>query len=552
MAVVYKAYDTQIKRHVAIKLLRAEIKTEPEYRARFLSESHAAGKLIHPNIVTIYDVGECELGPYIAMEFVQGPTLEQVMAEDKQLPVREVLNIVVQLASALGYAHTHGIVHRDVKPGNIMCSSDLRSVRITDFGIAHIDSDEHQHRTLSGAILGTPRYMSPEQIEGLAVDGRSDLFSLGVIMYQLLTGKRPFVANTLASLYAKIVREDSEPMDVRLPASVRRMVEKLLEKDPARRFADGEELASALRGLIQELDEQERRQAEARRLPLRVRFTVVLALLVTLSMAAAAFMVHRSEVSVLTSLAMDFGASLARFVATQSAEPMLLEDWVAVEYFVDETRKRQQITHLHLVDRNGILRGSSTPEHHGKPFVPLQPTGSMAVGKDVTVHELVVDGERQLDFEVPIRYLDKTVGQVHLGLSRTPLDRAADLILYIMLGLMLAVILVVIIVAYLMAGRITTPLQVLHSALVQAGRGHLTHRISERRDDEIGELFDEFNRMAEAFCQQRDNLSATLPQPISRDTLPPEAAAPLSPDTPTRVIQREDDEVAKADRANDS
>jgi HAMP domain-containing protein len=539
MSVVYKAFDADISRHLAIKLLRPEVAMEPEFRSRFLSEARAAGNLAHPNIVTIYDIGECELGPYIAMELVQGPTLEEAMAEDARPSLRQILDIGVQLADALGYAHSRGIVHRDVKPGNIMQLPDGHTIRITDFGIAHIESPDRMHHTVSGTILGTPQYMSPEQIEGGAVDGRSDLFSVGVILYQLLTGKRPFVAQTLASLYAKIVREPPEPMGDQMPAGVRKLVERLLQKDPARRFADGRELGDALRSLIEDMDAHEQRQAEARRLPLRVRFTVILALLVTLSMGVAAYVVHRVEVSVMTSLALDFGTSLARFVSIRSAEPMLLKDWIAVEFFVTETQRRQQITYLHLVDRDGIVRGSTDPETQGLAYAAPPVTRSLIDSDDLQVHALERDGLRLLDFEVPILYLGKTMGRVHLGLSRAPLDEAATLTLYTMLGLLVAIVLTVIVVAYLLAGRITAPLKVLRSALVQASRGHLTHRINERRDDEIGELFEVYNRMADALTQQRDELATRV---RAASTLPP--AAPRSADTPqeegaTRILTTE-------------
>ncbi|MCU7892998.1 MAG: serine/threonine protein kinase [Candidatus Thiodiazotropha sp. (ex Ustalcina ferruginea)] len=200
MSIVYKAFDPEINRTLAIKLLRGECAADPEYRYRFLQEAKAAGKLTHPNIVTIFDVGEVAQGPYIAMEFLEGRTLEQMMDSDAKISTRETVVYGIQLAEALDYSHARGIVHRDVKPGNIISPDDGHTIRITDFGIAHVDSPNKEHRTMMGAVLGTPQYMSPEQVEGLPVDGRSDLFSMGVILYQLITGEKPFVSETLTSL----------------------------------------------------------------------------------------------------------------------------------------------------------------------------------------------------------------------------------------------------------------------------------------------------------------------------------------------------------------
>jgi serine/threonine protein kinase len=191
MGVVYKARDPLIDRVVAIKTINLSMAMDEkeEYEGRFYQEAKAAGRLNHPNIVTIYDVGKSGNVAYIAMEFLEGRELRDIMNDGALLPVDQVLHIVAQVAQGLAYAHEHDIVHRDVKPSNIMVIRDGH-VKITDFGIARMASSSV--RTQTGMVLGSPKYMSPEQVMGKAIDQRSDIFSLGVMLYEMLTGEAPF------------------------------------------------------------------------------------------------------------------------------------------------------------------------------------------------------------------------------------------------------------------------------------------------------------------------------------------------------------------------
>ncbi len=529
MSVVYKAFDAEINRYIAIKQLRPEIVRDPESRTRFLSEARAAGNLIHPNIVTIFDVGEGEQGPYIAMDFLDGPTLEARMRQEGKLPLREILDIGIQLAEGLDHAHQNGVVHRDVKPSNIILMPGRNMVRITDFGIAHIDSADKLSHTVSGTLLGTPQYMSPEQAEGQPVDGRSDLFSVGIILYQLAAGQLPFSAKTLASLYMSIVKEDPVPLKKRvpdLPAGLSHAIEKLLNKDPAKRFSSAGELAAVLRNLAAELDAREKREAEAKVVPLRVRYTVTLAVLLAVIMVIAAVVGQHYRVGAMTMLVVDFGSSLARFVASQSAEPVLLEDWVAVELFVQEAQERQQIRHLRIVDRNDVIRGSTVQAERGQPFSGI-PGDKRIVEKSeqLMVREVEFDASLFLDFEVPILYKQKEIGRVYLGLSKQPLEQAANLTLYIMIGLILAVFATVVVAFYLMVSRITAPMEILHNALRQTAQGNLAQRISEKRNDELGRMFEEFNAMAENLERMKDEWSAAGGQSRPAGTANPAADA---------------------------
>ncbi len=211
-AVVYRARDPAIGRTVAVKLLKTEHGLDLDYLARFQREAQSAGAISHPNIVTIYDVGRVDGTPYITMEFLDEKSLADVIASGNRLPVKQVISIGIQLARALDHAHAQGVVHRDIKPDNVLVLNRGETVKLTDFGIARLESGDDAQRTHAGTVLGTPRYMSPEQAMGQSSDGRSDLFSLGAILYELLAGRRAFDSNNLASLMLQIVQQDPPPL----------------------------------------------------------------------------------------------------------------------------------------------------------------------------------------------------------------------------------------------------------------------------------------------------------------------------------------------------
>lgn len=249
MADVYEAYDPHTDRMLAIKILREDRQENNEYLQRFFREAKAVGSLSHTNIVAIYDIDELNKRPFIVMEHLKGIPLSELIRSGRKFSFDEIAAIGIQLAMALDYAHSRGIVHRDIKPSNIIITSSNFKVKITDFGIAHFEDPEITMKTRIGDVLGTPQYMSPEQIQGTIVDGRSDLFSVGVILYQLLTGERPFSADTIPTLMYRITTMEPKPMNLgpEVPKAMRYIVHKLLEKKPESRFQSGKELAAALK-----------------------------------------------------------------------------------------------------------------------------------------------------------------------------------------------------------------------------------------------------------------------------------------------------------------
>ncbi len=255
MGVVYKARDPLIDRVVAIKTINLGLALDEkdEYEGRFYQEAKAAGRLNHPNIVTIYDVGKSGDVAYIAMEFLEGRELRDIMNERGILPVEQVLDVVAQVALGLAYAHEHGIVHRDVKPSNIMLVRDGH-VKITDFGIARMASAAI--RTQTGMVLGSPKYMSPEQVMGKDIDQRSDIFSLGVMLYELLTGQAPFDGeNVNAIMYQTLNLAAAPPSSLNpsVPEMVNFIVAKALTKGLDDRYQNAKDFAIDLRTCLDSL-----------------------------------------------------------------------------------------------------------------------------------------------------------------------------------------------------------------------------------------------------------------------------------------------------------
>jgi serine/threonine protein kinase len=262
MGVVYLARDPVIGRMVAVKTIRAssigdDDAESREFRERFVREAQTAGILSHPNIVTIHDIGEdsSRQTSFIAMEYIEGKNLKTLVAEKAPFSYDQIADMIAQVAEAIDYAHHKGIIHRDIKPANIIITT-AGKVKITDFGIAKVASS---NLTTSGQFLGTPNYMSPEQVSGAPVDGRSDIFSLGVVLYELLTKRKPFLGENLTAISYKIVHEDFTPpaeLSNDVPSEFNPIVARAMAKDPWNRYQRGKDFGLALHQLRAQLDEQ--------------------------------------------------------------------------------------------------------------------------------------------------------------------------------------------------------------------------------------------------------------------------------------------------------
>lgn len=513
MAEVYRAHDPEIDRQVAIKVLKPDFARDREIGARFLREARAAGALSHANIATIYDVGETDGVAYIAMELVDGQPLDVALQTQGRMPYERVLAIGQQLASALAYAHRAGVVHRDIKPSNILLSSDGRTAKLLDFGVARIGeldplaADAQLGRTQVGQLIGTPRYMSPEQALGLPVDKRSDLFSLGVVLYEMVTGKVAFPGTALATLAIQIAQEKVEPIDRNVgdcPPGLRFIVDKLLAKKPEQRFATGEALE---RALAQELAAHADKPVGRRGLSLRIKLPLALSLVTAAALVACTTTTMARERGTLEHMAITSGGSIASFVtnnaAVLAAENAGLaageQDWSALQAFAVTASRDPAIRDLIVTDSGGTIRAAGDAKLVGQRYRPSTGEPVMERAGESQVSGVADSGRGAgIRFVHPIVYAGARFGTVDLVVRRTGLDAALAGARTSLLLLSAVVMLAVLLVGYLSGAMVARPLARLRKALDDAAGAGFALRISDRRGDEFGAVFEAFNRTAAA------------------------------------------------------
>lgn len=507
MAVVYAGFDPGIEREVAIKCLHQEVAADPGYRRRFLAEARAAGHLTHPHIVTIFDAGEADDGrAYIAMERLAGETLASRVARKGFPPLPVIIELAGELAAALDYAHAHGVVHHDIKPENIMLADGWQHAKINDFGIAECRASRDDPSAPRTEIGGTPAYMAPEHLRGEPTDARSDLFSLGVVLYWLVVGKLPWAethgARRMLLERQRLPRPSIQPRDPSTPSILVDIVHTLLAPDAATRYQRGGEVVGDLQMARREYERLHEKPLANRIISLRLRWTGVLGAVLSLTLLLGLAVIHAKQNAAITGLALDFGSSLGRMVASESAEDLLLGDRAATRALVEDMARNQQIHYLAIADRYGEVIASTQPEQvgHRLPALVGQPAPIQA-GDVKSYRGHLADSANQDDmlvFDVPVRYQVATVGELRLGVSDAPLRAARKTTLWVIVAVLLATLAAVVGAAWWMSRRLLALLDVLGSALLRVARGDFRYRIRLVRRDELGRLFAVFNLMNSA------------------------------------------------------
>ncbi len=524
MAKVYRAHDPEIDRPLAIKVLRREFHENKEIVTRFLCEAKAAGALSHPGIVTIFDVGQVDGFPYIAMELLKGRPLSEILETHGSLPLNSAISYGRQVADALHYAHERNIVHRDIKPANIWVADDGATIKLLDFGIARraeadqLRAEIEALRTHAGQLLGTPRYMSPEQALGHRVDQRSDFFSLGVVLYEMITGTPAFDGNSLATIAIKITQENPVSLSRCLsecPKGLVHIVNRLMAKSPENRYGAGIEIAAALR-------REERALAAADAAPRRwsyaaqliVQSALVLGAVLALSVSA----IQERQTRTMTMLMTTSGESIVSFVAKNAALsvvdnaglPPEKQDWLPLQAFIAFAAADPNIAELRVIDGGGVIRASTTNEEANRTYNPNARAES--VEKKIA--------ERTFSFEQPITYGGRRFGTVQLALNRSAFDAAVggngvNLIILTLLifGAALAS-------TILLSYRLIAPMRTVRQAIADLCADNFDYRISHSRRDEFGDLFDKFNELAARLQQGReldDQLDSPEGDPVDLD-----------------------------------
>lgn len=504
MAVVYAGFDPGIERKVAIKCLHREVAADPVYRQRFLIEARAAGHLTHPHIVTIFDVGETDDGrSYIAMERLSGETLASKVAREGFPPLPAIIDLVGQLAAALDYAHARGVLHHDIKPENIMLADGWSYAKISDFGIAERRGSLRDAGGLPAEIGGTPAYMALERLRGERSDARSDLFSLGVVLYWLIVGKLPWPEiGNVPQLIRKRLRQPRPPIRPRDPATPSMLISiarTLLAPVAESRYQRGAEVIDDLRLAAREYERERETPLANRIISLRLRWASSLGAILSLVLVLGLAAIYAKQHAAVTGLALDFGSSMGRMVAGESAENLLLGDHAATRALVTDISRNRQIHYLAIADRSGDIVASTRQEEIGRKLSVAE--GQKYLPRPDAIRSYIgqAEGDRASDgmllFDVPIQYQTKTVGELRLGISNAELRTAQKTTLWVIATVLVLTLAAVVGAAYWLFRRPLMMLGLLGDALLRVARGDFAHRIRLARRDEFGRLFATFNLM---------------------------------------------------------
>lgn len=495
MSIVYEGFDGRIDRHLAIKVLRQKYARNVAARQRFLREARAAGGLAHPNIVTVFDVGQAEATPFMVMELLRGGTLEDWMARDRLpgLDTDMLIELAAQLARGLAYAHQHGVIHRDIKPANIHYDPKTNVAKMMDFGIAATERGAGESDS-GTPIAGTLTHMAPELLSGNRADARSDLYSLGVVLYQLLCGRLPFDADDLETLVQQIARHETRPLKPVRPDTPRELVDltyRLMALEPESRPSSAgqvaEELNEIREGIQSGIVQAVRRKSAPWRWPLLTGLGVALILVLGLNH------LYRTQNEAMAQTTFGFGDALASLIAQETAEALILEDTTALSVLVSDFAANPEIRYLHISDAADTVQASTNPYLRGERAPPLE---GVPIDRESGSVDLTRAENDLLEFRVPIRFQARRVGQVQLGLDGSGLGETATATLSMLVVVFCASLFALALGLIWMTRRQQVGLKRLGWGLKRLQRGQFEFRLETDRRDEFATVFGQFNRLA--------------------------------------------------------
>lgn len=525
MSVVYQAEDPEIGRSLAIKLLKHELVEKEEYRELFLREAKAAGRLGHPGIVTIYDVGIWQERPFIAMELLEGENLDDYLQKNGTLSLEQAADLAKQLTLALDYAHQNGVIHRDLKPDNILVLDGGRRFKITDFGIAHVEHLflEDEGGKTNEKIMGTPAYMSPEQITGHGVDFKTDLYSLGVILYQVTKGELPFQAPNYAAMMQAVLHMNPQPINIVSEQGFmwQSIIFRLLQKNPDHRYDSSDELLIEIETLAKELTQNKEGLAGIRFVSMRARWAISLSAVVLVVMILGMVWVYNKQNQLMNQLVFDYGNSMVQIISSETAELLLLDEDVALQAITVDIADNSQIQHLSIRNGQDIVQSSSQPDQINKPFELPKASELQQQNNDAKIYSNLTDYNQEVVlFDSPITYQDKQIGHAFIAISRSNLKSATQSSLLAMIIWMFLIMLAVFSGVYWLANRFIQRVNQTRHVIRELRNHGQADILKVDTHDEVGRLQQEVNDLSQklAGLTQTQYIS-TNPDPSLMETI---------------------------------
>jgi len=533
MGIVYRVHDSKFSCDRALKILRKELVDDVDIVARFREEGRSAvragGEISHPNIVTVFDTGVFESRPFIVMELFRGVPLDAMMAK-KQFTIGHVLEIGAQLASALNSAHKHGVVHRDIKPANVLMSENGNLAKLTDFSVARVHSDKDNSLTRTGVVIGAPRYMPPEQALGKDVDGRSDLYGLGVVLYELLTGQKAYQSDTFTALLIEIAQSDPKPVrshNKDIPPGVERVISKLLSKSPDRRYQTGAELEEALRRELANIDSAEMRAQ--RGIPTELMGAALLGLIVSMLMGLTGYMLRNQQVTAFNQQTAAVGSAYANSLARQISLDYArsgVDSGLLYQAQFQENIGDSNLDFQHIVLNDGRVLASTSTEVMDQGYLEPEILEMISSPEEPVIASFVktASGVESLQIaktiEVGAANKRRMIGTLYVGLDTERINEISKLTVKMMLLMTGLVSLLIGLVSYFLIRRFAWPLERLRDGMNSLASGDSDVRMTAIHTGLIGQTFAAFNKAAGAVSVQKDSdvASANINAPVRADS----------------------------------